>query len=263
MNTGVQDAFNLGWKLALVAKGLAHPSFLESYSEERIPVIAEMISETTKLLDRTLENNRTAWKKNDGLYQLGINYRWSSVVVDEREEAQGDNEALEDEYFKDYDFGDPEDDETMVKLSYGREGDGRLRAGDRAPDASSLLCRNSSPLLRKQACQLFQIFGSGYHTVLVFEDWANTREILHAATLYPKAILRSVVVVRSRAAIPPEAKAADIVVEDKDGHAHDAYCQSSDYGVYVVRPDGMLGAIVKGPAGMHRYFQGILKGKNQ
>ena len=43
MNTGIQDSFNLAWKLALVVKG---PRLLDSYSEERIPVIAEMISQT-------------------------------------------------------------------------------------------------------------------------------------------------------------------------------------------------------------------------
>lgn len=35
MNTGMQDAFNLAWKLALVIKGAAKPSLLDSYSPER------------------------------------------------------------------------------------------------------------------------------------------------------------------------------------------------------------------------------------
>lgn len=38
MNTGIQDAINLGWKLALVAKGLAKPSLLQTYAPERGPV---------------------------------------------------------------------------------------------------------------------------------------------------------------------------------------------------------------------------------
>ncbi|KAJ3832462.1 monooxygenase [Lentinula raphanica] len=37
MNTGVQDSFNLAWKLALVHKGLAPQSILETYSSERTP----------------------------------------------------------------------------------------------------------------------------------------------------------------------------------------------------------------------------------
>ena len=36
MNTGVQDAINLGWKLAAVARGEAPPGLLDSYSSERV-----------------------------------------------------------------------------------------------------------------------------------------------------------------------------------------------------------------------------------
>jgi 2-polyprenyl-6-methoxyphenol hydroxylase-like FAD-dependent oxidoreductase len=43
MNTGIQDAFNLAWKLALVHHGAADPSLLDSYEAERRP-IAETIT---------------------------------------------------------------------------------------------------------------------------------------------------------------------------------------------------------------------------
>jgi 2-polyprenyl-6-methoxyphenol hydroxylase-like FAD-dependent oxidoreductase len=38
MNTGIQDAWNLGWKLALVERGVADPALLDSYEVERQPV---------------------------------------------------------------------------------------------------------------------------------------------------------------------------------------------------------------------------------
>jgi 2-polyprenyl-6-methoxyphenol hydroxylase-like FAD-dependent oxidoreductase len=38
MNTGIQDAWNLGWKLALVAKGVADEALLDTYEAERLPV---------------------------------------------------------------------------------------------------------------------------------------------------------------------------------------------------------------------------------
>jgi 2-polyprenyl-6-methoxyphenol hydroxylase-like FAD-dependent oxidoreductase len=38
MNTGIADAHNLGWKLAWVLRGWAHPSLLDSYDAERRPV---------------------------------------------------------------------------------------------------------------------------------------------------------------------------------------------------------------------------------
>ncbi len=38
MNTGIQDALNLGWKLALVCAGIGDPALLDTYEPERIPV---------------------------------------------------------------------------------------------------------------------------------------------------------------------------------------------------------------------------------
>ena len=38
MNTGIQDAWNLGWKLALVTRGVADDALLDSYDAERRPV---------------------------------------------------------------------------------------------------------------------------------------------------------------------------------------------------------------------------------
>ncbi len=46
MNTGIQDAFNLGWKLAGVAKGALRPEVLESYQAERHPVAESLIKGT-------------------------------------------------------------------------------------------------------------------------------------------------------------------------------------------------------------------------
>lgn len=43
MNVSMQDAFNLGWKLAAVLQGRSPPSLLETYSEERQAVAKELI----------------------------------------------------------------------------------------------------------------------------------------------------------------------------------------------------------------------------
>jgi 2-polyprenyl-6-methoxyphenol hydroxylase-like FAD-dependent oxidoreductase len=45
MNCGLQDAFNLAWKLALVHHGSSSPTLLDSYEAERRPV-AEMIAQS-------------------------------------------------------------------------------------------------------------------------------------------------------------------------------------------------------------------------
>jgi 2-polyprenyl-6-methoxyphenol hydroxylase-like FAD-dependent oxidoreductase len=46
MNTGLQDAYNLAWKLALVVQGRADAALLDTYEQERIPV-AKRLLETT------------------------------------------------------------------------------------------------------------------------------------------------------------------------------------------------------------------------
>jgi 2-polyprenyl-6-methoxyphenol hydroxylase-like FAD-dependent oxidoreductase len=49
MNTGIQDAANLAWKLALVVRGMAPGSLLDSYERERRPVAKGVVSTTDRL----------------------------------------------------------------------------------------------------------------------------------------------------------------------------------------------------------------------
>lgn len=49
MNTGIQDAWNLGWKLGLVARGLADDRLLDSYEAERWPVGQFLLRYTDRL----------------------------------------------------------------------------------------------------------------------------------------------------------------------------------------------------------------------
>ncbi|QMT61495.1 FAD-dependent monooxygenase [Legionella sp. PC997] len=46
LNTGLQDIYNLAWKLALVHKGLAHDALLDSYHSERHPIAAGVLKKT-------------------------------------------------------------------------------------------------------------------------------------------------------------------------------------------------------------------------
>ena len=49
MNTGMQDAFNLAWKLALVVQREAKPEILESYAEDRSPVAKQVLADSGRL----------------------------------------------------------------------------------------------------------------------------------------------------------------------------------------------------------------------
>ncbi len=51
MNTGIQDGYNLAWKLALVLRGAANPRILDSYNEERVEVAERLLETTDRMFD--------------------------------------------------------------------------------------------------------------------------------------------------------------------------------------------------------------------
>lgn len=85
MNTGIQDAWNLGWKLALVLTGQAGPNLLDTYEEERLPIAAWTLNLTTDRLNVVMAAVR---KAGVGLERaltpegrgLTIGYPWSSLA---------------------------------------------------------------------------------------------------------------------------------------------------------------------------------------
>ncbi|MGW2512303.1 FAD-dependent oxidoreductase [Streptomyces scopuliridis] len=54
MNTGIQDAYNLGWKLAAVLNG-ARPGLLDTYTAERVPVARTVLAASTDKMHRFTE----------------------------------------------------------------------------------------------------------------------------------------------------------------------------------------------------------------
>ncbi|MEV4106576.1 FAD-dependent monooxygenase [Nonomuraea sp. NPDC049695] len=73
LNTGVQDAYNLGWKLAIGSEAL-----LETYEDERMAVAEHVLGLSTRLY-REKEN-----KRGDDTNQLGLAYLGSPLSVGER-----------------------------------------------------------------------------------------------------------------------------------------------------------------------------------
>jgi 2-polyprenyl-6-methoxyphenol hydroxylase-like FAD-dependent oxidoreductase len=101
MNTGIQDAYNLGWKLAAVQEG-ADTALLDTYEEERLPIAAWVLGLTGQLHRQglaQLEQRGLPATRNTESFQLGLNYRGCTLARELRANPVG------------------------------------LRAGDRAPDA--------------------------------------------------------------------------------------------------------------------------------
>ncbi|HZD03134.1 MAG TPA: FAD-dependent monooxygenase [Actinomycetes bacterium] len=57
MNTGIQDAVNLGWKLALTCRGLANPALPDSYEPERAPVGRVVLDFTDRAFTIAITHN--------------------------------------------------------------------------------------------------------------------------------------------------------------------------------------------------------------
>ncbi len=60
MNTGLQDAYNLGWKLALVVDGRAEAALLDSYEDERVPVARRLLNTTDRAFRLVVSDSRLA-----------------------------------------------------------------------------------------------------------------------------------------------------------------------------------------------------------
>jgi len=67
MNTGLQDAYNLAWKLALVVSRQADDALLDSYEAERQPVAERLLATTDRLFKAVVSDNWAA-----GLFRTKI-----------------------------------------------------------------------------------------------------------------------------------------------------------------------------------------------
>ena len=57
MNTGIGDAYNLAWKLALVVKGVAAESILDTYNEERLANAQRLLESTDRIFEFAAGSN--------------------------------------------------------------------------------------------------------------------------------------------------------------------------------------------------------------
>ncbi|MCQ3000788.1 FAD-dependent oxidoreductase [Pseudomonas syringae] len=85
LNTSVQDAYNLGWKLASVING-ASQILLKSYEEERRPVAAAMLGLATRLLD---DQKKGEMRRGREVHQLDIGYPESTLALEHPKRANG------------------------------------------------------------------------------------------------------------------------------------------------------------------------------
>lgn len=247
MNMGIQDAFNLAWKLALTIRGAATPALLDSYHLERRPVADAVVNGTDRAfksamwfntlrhpLAQTLRNQLLsfltsfssfgdraanavggAWLAYPdspvvGQHQVSI---WSSHV---RSSPTVEHPGLRD------------------WLDFGK-GPG---PGERAPDVGLTLDDGIQ-------CRLFDILRKPIHTLLLFDGGAPTEEgYRHLTALAAKVHERfgrwiSTHVVVPSPTRPPALEWEGCVILDADGALHQRYGARSEC-LYLIRPDSYV-----------------------
>jgi 2-polyprenyl-6-methoxyphenol hydroxylase-like FAD-dependent oxidoreductase len=85
LNTSVQDAYNLGWKLAAVLRG-APAALLDSYEQERRPIAAHMLGLATKLLEAAKAGSM---RRGREVHQLDLCYPESFLSLEKPERRDG------------------------------------------------------------------------------------------------------------------------------------------------------------------------------
>jgi len=239
MNTGMQDAFNLAWKLALVVHGAARPSLLDSYEPERRPVAATTLAGTdlaTKVVTlrnpvaREVRNRLAGFLSSLEIVQrrmlaqaseVAIDYRASPIVDEHRApiaratvgKRVGEGPTLSDWM----DFG------------------GAPHPGDRAPDVRVDETTSLHTLLRHTKSTLLLFDGSAPTP----EGYANLADIARRVRERWGAHVEPVVVV-PRPGRPAELPAQERVVLDASKAMHRRYGAGSEC-LYLVRPDGYVG----------------------
>ena len=101
MNTGIQDAYNLAWKLALVGRGVARLELLDSYNAERYPLIKRQVQTTDAAfkmmllrhpVSRAIRNRLASLINNIEPIQHRMEQRASMITINYR------NSPFVDEY---------------------------------------------------------------------------------------------------------------------------------------------------------------------
>jgi 2-polyprenyl-6-methoxyphenol hydroxylase-like FAD-dependent oxidoreductase len=235
MNTGIQDAFNLAWKLALVIRAAARPELLDSYDAERRPIARATLDATDQATKRGaaairlrhpvavgLRNQLMGFvtsldvvreKVTQMMSMLGLGYEGSPIVRQDRTSAWNANVA----------FGDGEHPSLVDWAAFG---DGP------APGA--------------RVARLFEQRHSPKHSLLLFDGagateagYANLDRIVQRVrTRYGTHVEVAVVLPGGR---KPKGLSSDCpILDDADGALHQYFGARSEC-LYLVRPDGYVG----------------------
>jgi 3-(3-hydroxy-phenyl)propionate hydroxylase len=221
MNTGIQDGFNLAWKLAYVLKGYARPELLDTYNAERHPVAKALIEGTDKGYTTILHPTELAQAlvRQFGPFLLAQRAVQSKLmnVLEEINVAYRDTPLAED-----------------------HGGSHGPAAGELAPDAKAVR------LLDLQTVRLFDLLQGTHWLLLLFGGAAATAETWSAISgIRQQVIQRYGGLVRAYTVVadsvpPPAAGPPETTLMDAELFLHDKYGVASPC-LSLIRPDDYVG----------------------
>jgi hypothetical protein len=221
MNTGIQDGYNLAWKLALVLRGQAPESLLDSYHDERHPVGQALLRSTDRMFSlNTSDNPLIVFARNFVMTHVAPHLLESSKL---REGAFRFIGQLAIEYSSS---------SVVGQDLHGADRPFRAgpAAGQRAPDGKLGLAGRPVSLLREV------LRGTGHHLLLfagLGEPSLSLPELEQAtAALGPWQTLLTVSYVLHHSI-------DGRVLVDSSGAVHQRYGLAGP-GCYLIRPDGYI-----------------------
>ncbi|HYH25574.1 MAG TPA: FAD-dependent monooxygenase [Blastococcus sp.] len=228
MNTGIQDAANLAWKLALVAQGRAGTELLDTYHDERHPVGARVVRATTALTDVGTASGPRAAMRDLAMFVVGHVHRLGDTAATTLAELTV--------HYRD---------SPLSRLD-GRSHRG-ARPGDHAPDPVGLSRRDGTPVAVEELRTRPGL------VVLTRGGNSSSMAELHRVV----GGLGTVVGVADRAST---ATGDGDWVVDADDVLRRAYGLGSE-GIALIRPDGYLGLVADSadPDLVRRYLVEVLR----
>jgi 2-polyprenyl-6-methoxyphenol hydroxylase-like FAD-dependent oxidoreductase len=216
MNTGMQDAYNLAWKLALVATGVAPEALLDSYEAERRPVAQAIAGSGDEAEARAVQPDPTA--------------RQALVQFLTTPEGRGAAAMAESEIGFGYDRS------SIVGGQDARTATGGTQVGFRVGDAA--------PLERRQgACCLHECIAVPGHSLFVMlgepDPAALNRGLALARATSERYGPHVQAWVVTRNAVPGHGT-VDELLHDQTGALHERLGADRP-SLCLVRPDGHLG----------------------
>jgi 2-polyprenyl-6-methoxyphenol hydroxylase-like FAD-dependent oxidoreductase len=225
MNTGIQDSYNLAWKLALVIDGRAPDSILDSYHEERHPVGRRLLRTTDRMFNVAATHNPLFTALRNALIPRVI--PWVLGKRSRRARAFRFVSQLGIEY-----PGSPivDEDRGGADLAFRRG----PAAGSRAPDGPLRLAGDGREV------PLFSLLRGTPHHLLLFagrgaEAPASGAELRNLLAGYEGMIQPHQIFAEDRGKIGSEAPA----YVDESGLVHGQYGLTGA-GCYLIRPDGYV-----------------------